>query len=92
MDPAVPKVSTQRRVQFAALLQLAEHGTADRAATAAMCPGTDWRDLEVALENLLDEGSIEGPTWRMESLAALARGGWLTLTARGRLRLAEDES
>ena len=90
MDPAVPQVSTQQRVQFAALLQLAEHGSADRETTAAICPGTDRRDLEVALENLLDEGSIEGPTWRMESLAALAQGGWLTLTVRGRLRLDED--
>jgi hypothetical protein len=91
MDLALPPVSMQRRVQFAVLLQFAERGTAGRATTAAICPSTDRRDFEVALENLLDEGSIEGPAWRMDSLAALAQGGWLTLTARGQQRLDEDD-
>jgi hypothetical protein len=91
MDLALPPVSLQRRVQFAILLQLAEHGTAGRATTAAICPSTGPRDFAVALENLLDEGSIEGPPWRIDSLASLAQGGWLTLTARGRLRLDEDD-
>jgi hypothetical protein len=80
----------QRRVRFAVLLQMAEHGRADRATTAAMVPGADERDLTLALENLLDEGSIEGETWRAESLVELAEGGWLRLTALGRLRLDED--
>jgi hypothetical protein len=44
-----------------------------------------------ALKSLLDDGSIEGPTCRMESLAALAEGGRMTLTARGRQRLDEDD-
>ena len=81
----------QRKVRFAALLQIAEHGRADRATTAAMVPGAGEPDLRVALENLLDEGSIEGPTWRATSLVELAEGGWLRLTALGRLRLDEDD-
>ena len=81
----------QRRVRFAVLLQLAEHGTADRATTAAMVPGADERDLTMALENLLDDGSIDGPTTRSDSLVALAEGGLLRLTALGMLRVDEDE-
>jgi hypothetical protein len=84
-------VSFQRRVRFAVLLQFAEHGTADRATTAAMVPGTGARDLEVALENLIDEGSIDGPVSPRETLAEAAGSGWLTLTALGRLRLDEDD-
>lgn len=80
----------QSRVRFAVLLQLAEHGRADCETTAAMVPGADARDVTLALENLLDEGSIEGETWRAASLLELAEGGWLTLTALGRLRLDED--
>ena len=80
----------QRRVRFAVLRQLAEHGTADPAKTAAMVPGADERDLTMALENLLDEGSIEGPAARPEPLVQLAEGGWLKLTALGRLRVDED--
>jgi hypothetical protein len=81
----------QRRVQFAVLVQLAEHGTADRATTATMVPGADERDLTTALENLLDDGSIEGPAARPEPLVRLAEGGWLTMTALGRLRVDEGD-
>ena len=81
----------QRHVRFAVLLQIAEHGRADRATTAAMVPGASEQDLTVALENLFDEGSIEGQTWRSESLVELAEGGWLKLTFLGRLRLDEDD-
>lgn len=81
----------QRRVRFAVLLQLAERGSADRATTAAMVPGADERDLTMALENLLDDGSIEGPAARPEPLVELAEAGWLTLTALGRLRVDEDD-
>jgi hypothetical protein len=80
----------QPRVQFAVLLQLAEHGTADRATTVAMVPGSDERDLTTALENLLDDGSIEGPTTGSASLLELADNGQLRLTALGMLRLDED--
>jgi hypothetical protein len=80
----------QRHVRFAVLLQMAEHGSADRVTTAAMVPGAVEGDLTQALENLLDEGSIEGETWRADSLVELVEGGWLTLTALGRLRLDED--
>jgi hypothetical protein len=45
----------------------------------------------MALENLLDDGSIEGPAARPEALVELAEAGWLTLTALGRLRVDEDE-
>lgn len=87
--PRQPSVSLQRRVQFVALLQLAEHGTVNPATTAAICSGSDGRDLEVALGILLDDGSVEGPTWRLNSLVALAEAGRLTLTHRGRQQLAE---
>lgn len=84
--------SLQRRVQFAILLQLAEYGTADRITTAAVCPRADERDFNVALENLLDEGSIEGALpQRGNSLVDLAAAGLLTLTVLGRLRLDEDD-
>jgi hypothetical protein len=56
-----------------------------------MVPGADELDLKMALENLLDEGSIAGETWRAKSLVELAEGGWMTLTALGRLRLDEDD-
>ena len=81
----------QRHVRFAVLLQIAEHGRADRATTAAMVPGASEQDVTVALENLLDEGSIEGETWRTESLVELAEGGRMRLTVLGRLRLDEDD-
>jgi hypothetical protein len=81
----------QRRVQFAVLLQIAEHGTADLATTAVMVPGTSGRDVRMALEHLLDEGSLQGPSGRVESLVELAGGGWLELTDRGRRRLDEDD-
>ena len=81
----------QRRVQFAILLQFAEHRTADLATTAAIVPGTSGRDMKVALENLLEEGALDGPSGRVESLLELAGGGWLRLTDRGRQRLDEDD-
>jgi hypothetical protein len=84
-------VSLQRRVQFAVLLQFAEHGIADRATTAVIVPGTGARDLELALESLIDEGSIDGPVSPRETLAEAAGTGWLALTALGRLRLDEDD-
>jgi hypothetical protein len=81
----------KRRVRFAVLSQFAERGSADRATTAAMVPGADERDLTMALENLLDDGSIEGPAARPEPLVKLAEDGWLKLTALGRRRVDEDE-
>jgi hypothetical protein len=80
-----------RRVQFAVLLQFAEHGSASMATTAAIVPGSSGRDFRLALENLLDEGSLEAPPGRVESVVELAGGGWLTLTVRGRQRIAEDD-
>jgi hypothetical protein len=81
----------QRRVQFAVLLQLARSGTADRATTATVCPGSDEWDLKAALQNLVDEGSIEGPTWRMQSLIELTESGRMTMSAPGQQRLDEDD-
>ena len=80
----------QRRVQFAVLRQIADHGTADRMTTAAMVAGANEGDLTLALENLVDEGSIEGETWRPVSLVELAEGGRLRLTPLGRRQLDED--
>lgn len=77
-------------VQHAVLRQLAERGKADASTTKALVPGTDERDLQVALENLLDEGSIVGETGRAVSLVALAADGHLTLTAVGQRRLDEE--
>jgi hypothetical protein len=92
MDGVLTPMSIQSRVQFAVLLQFAEHGTADPMTTTAICPGTDHRDLEAALEYLLDEGTIEGPTWRLESLVALAEGGLLALTPFGQRQLAGNDA
>ena len=73
------------------MLQLAEHGTVDLATTAAICPGTDRRDLESAPGYLLDARSIEVPTWRLSSFVDLAEAGQFTLTALGQQRLDEDD-
>jgi hypothetical protein len=48
------------------------------------------RDFRIALQDLLDEGSLEGPPDRVESLVELAGGGWLRLTDRGHQRLDAD--
>lgn len=87
----VPSVTVQQLVQFAILLQLAKHCAPTLSMTAALCPGTDRRDLETALGHLLDARSIEGPTWRLTSLVALAEAGQFTLTALGQQRLDEDD-
>jgi len=89
--PSPIPVSMQRRVQFAALLQFAESGAATAATTAAICPGTDHRDLETALGYLIDDGSLAGPSARLHSLIVLAEDSGLELTALGRLRLDEDD-
>lgn len=83
--------SVQRRVQFAVLLQLADSGVADPVVTSTMVPGTDERDLAAALENLLDDGSIEANTYRLTSLIEMAEGGHLSLTEVGLQRLDEDD-
>lgn len=88
--PTAP-TAMQRRVQFVVLLQFAEHMTATAATTRAICPGTDKRDFESALGYLLDDGALEGPTWHLSSLVALAEGGALALTKRGQRRLDEDD-
>jgi hypothetical protein len=90
-DGPLPPVSMQRRVQFTVLLQFLENGSASRGTTRAVCPGTDARDLESALEHLVLDGSLAGPTWRLATLVELAENGGLTLTALGRLRLDEDD-
>jgi hypothetical protein len=80
-----------QRVQFAILLQFAEHGSANLAMTAAVVPGSSGRDFRLALEHLLDEGSLEAPSGRVESVVELAGGGWLRLTDLGRQRIADDD-
>ena len=54
-------------------------------------PGTDERDLRADVENLFDDGSIEGPT-ALGSLVELAAARGLTLTPVGRQRLDEDDA
>ena len=80
-----------RRVQFLVLLQLAENGTATVATTAVVCEGSDRRDLEAALEHLVDDGSIQGPACHLSSLVALAEDGQMKLTRLGRRRLDKDD-
>ena len=83
----LPAVSKQQRVQYAILLQILEHETANRRKTAAVCPRTDHSDFDEALLHLLSEGSLAAPTPQLATLAELAEGGWLTVTDRGRARL-----
>jgi hypothetical protein len=81
----------QVRVQAAVLRQFVQDGTACCPTTAAICPGMDPRDLEVALAYLIEDGSIDGPPRvTLESLVELAQGGGLTLTAHGRRRQDQD--
>ena len=84
----------QGRVQAAVLLQFVEGGTACRPTTARICPGADRRDLEVALENLIGTGSIDGPprVAALTTLVELAEDGRLTLTAHGRRRQDGDSA
>lgn len=81
----------QRRVQFAVLLQFAEFGVANRITTAMMVPGTDVRDMASALEYLVDDGSLAGPTWKLRTLMSLTEGGQMWLTERGQIRVDEDD-
>jgi hypothetical protein len=85
--------SMQGRVQAAVLLQFVEGGTACRPTTARICPGADRRDLEVALENLIGNGSLDGPPRiALTTLVELAEDGRLTLTAHGRRRQDGDSA
>ena len=85
------RVPMQQRVQAAVLLQFVKDGTACRPRTAAICPGADRRDLEVALRYLIEDGSIDGPLRvALRSLVELAEGGGLMLTAHGRRRQDRD--
>jgi hypothetical protein len=80
-----------RRAQFAVLLQIADHGGADRATLDAMMPGIDERVLSEALEHLLADGSIQGPAARKGRVQELAAEDLLHLTPKGRQRLDEDD-
>ena len=87
-DQSTPEL---RRAQFAVLLQIADHGGADRATLAAMVPGSTGRVLREALEDLLAEGSIRGPAARQDAIQDLAAEDLLRLTPKGRQRLDEDD-
>jgi hypothetical protein len=86
----LPNVSMRRRVQYVAMLQLAQSGRAYWATTAAICRGTDRRDLEAALVILHNDGLVDGDTCRLDSMVSLAEAGLLELTARGQLQLSTD--
>ena len=73
-----------QRVRFAVLLQLAEHGTADRATTAAMVPGADELDLKMALENLSRTRIDRGRDLASEVASGAGGRAVDTLTALGR--------
>jgi hypothetical protein len=80
-----------KSVQRAALSELSESGIIRSEAIAVRVPGADTRDLAVALENLLDEGAIEGSADGAGSLTAQAQAGQLRLTQLGRQLLADPE-
>jgi hypothetical protein len=84
--------SMQQRVQRVVLGQIAAHDEVDWHKVAAECPGADQRDLQAALENMLEAGWIEAPSHPPEMLLQMAAGGWLTLTERGRKRLHDENA
>jgi hypothetical protein len=90
-DSSSAKSDLQRGLQFAILIQLNQHGRIDLVGLEVTFPTSDRRDLLAALEYLLEEGSIEGWTQRLEPLTDLAAEGFLRLTDTGRQRLAEDD-
>jgi hypothetical protein len=81
----------RKRVQQAVLSELSSRGILRWEAIAVRVPGADTRDLAVALENLLDEGAIEGSAAGAESLMTQAQAGRLRLTPLGRQLLADSE-
>ena len=89
-EQATPHVPVQQRVQAAVLVQFIDDGTACPSRTAALCPSTDSRDLEIALAYLIEDGSIDSRGAWMTSLVELAGDGSLALTVRGRQRQHED--
>jgi hypothetical protein len=58
---------------------------------AARCPGANNRDLQRALEVLLEVGSVEEPIGGLGWLAGIDETDVLQLSEAGRLRLAADE-
>jgi hypothetical protein len=81
----------QQCVQLAVLALIAAQETVDRFAVAARCPGANNRDLQRALEVLLEEGSVEEPIGGLGWLAGIDETDVLQLSEAGRLRLAADE-
>jgi hypothetical protein len=71
-------------VQFVVVLQIAEQGTADRARLAAIVPGAEQHDLTDAVEDLLDDGLLQGPSGLPDSIDSLVAHGRLLLTSTGR--------
>ena len=82
-----------RRLQFAALLELEGHGFVDLPTIRTMVPGADIRDLETALQALLDDGSLEstGTVLELGTKVRHAAVGGLALTDKGRQRIAEHD-
>ena len=82
-----------RRVQFAALLELDCYGFIDLPTIRTAVPAADIRDLEAALQALLDEGSVEPTkTFRaLDTAVRMAAVGGLGLTNRGRQRITDHE-
>jgi hypothetical protein len=77
-------------VQLAVLLQIAEHGCADRKTLAAMVVGAGQRDLIQAITELVEHGLLHCPPQRRDPLDALAALGRLLMTSTGRRWLDAD--
>jgi hypothetical protein len=56
-----------------------------------MVPGSTGRVLREALEDLMADGSIQGPAGRQDQIQDLAAEDLLQLTPKGRQRLDEDD-
>lgn len=84
--------SMQQRIQLVVLGQIAAHDEVDWHKVAAECPGADERDLQAALQAMLDAGWIDAPSHPADMLLPMAAEGWLTLTERGLKRLRDDNA
>lgn len=84
------KTPMQQCVQSAVLALLGMGEAPDVGAVAARCPHANEFDIGRAVQILIRDGFIEGPTGSVDWLARVAEGGFLTLSGTERQRVAED--
>jgi hypothetical protein len=78
----------QQRVQLAILREVRDQRGVCWSTMAVICPYSDERDYERALELLYNDGAVDAPAERQE-LRVLAAAGYLTLTETGLQRLSD---